>query len=371
MMLTGEALRARALELMSAAGINKTRAAALVPALSQSSVYKFFDGSLETPAIEERIRELVALLERTDGEAARPPVVSIEAGRMAPRRLGKLRQRPIYDISSTRKIGQSIDYAIEHQAIVLITADYGVGKTRGIEIWRQENAETPSVVLEFDIWTDTGRLAFISRLAGLLGIQDGIQTAPQAARVYSRIIDRLREEPMVLIFDQAETVKVEILHLIRQIWDRTRDYGVAVVLLAGPPLYERLKFRKVRALGALTSRISAWPVISGPGRDEVAGILAAEGYRVEGAGQAASDERAALTEAAFDLVHRGCGGSVRLLLELIDLLGRAKGKRLGKTAVGNALAMLSGTRLDASSTTGWTSKERAERAEGVDAEEAS
>ena len=88
-----------------------------------------------------------------------------------------------------------------------------------------------------------------------------------------------------------------------------------------------------------------------------------------GAGQPASDERAVLTEAAFDLVHRGCGGSVRLLLELIDLLGRAKGKRLGKTAVGNALAMLSGTRLDASSTTGWTSKERAERAEGVDAEE--
>ena len=91
-----------------------------------------------------------------------------------------------------------------------------------------------------------------------------------SGKVFRMVVERLREQPTVLIFDQCEMVRVRILQLIRQLWDQTKDDGVAVVLLSAPQLYHRLERGRGGDLGALRSRIGAHVTLRGVTRSDMA-----------------------------------------------------------------------------------------------------
>ena len=138
-------------------------------------------------------------------------------------------------------------------------------------------------------------------------------------------MERLQKEPCLLIFDQCETVRARVFQIIRQIWDRTHEYGVGVVILSAPILLARMAGSRMADLGALQSRVGIWAPLSGLGRAEMEAIA-----KQEGIGD--------VEDAAFDLWWRATGGSMRRLMAGIELL-RAKhaGKRVTeKTIVGIA-----------------------------------
>lgn len=137
--------------------------------------------------------------------------------------------------------------------------------------------------------------------------------------------EHLRKSPCLLIFDQCERVSLRILDLIRQIWDRTHDAGVGVVLLSAPILLTRMNQSRIADLGAIRSRVGLWAPLAGLQRAEMAAIVKQEGF---------TD----IEESAFDLWWKATGGSMRRLMRALDLLNaKHANKRISeKTIVGVA-----------------------------------
>jgi hypothetical protein len=125
------------------------------------------------------------------------------------------------------------------------------------------------------------------------------------ARIFEDLVERLREQPTLLIFDQGETARPRIHQIVRMIHDRTADAGVGVAILAAPILLRRLT--KMEDLGALASRIGIFAPLAGLTRAEMAAILRQEGITE-------------IDDAAFDYWWRSTGGSMRRLMRSLDLL---------------------------------------------------
>jgi DNA transposition AAA+ family ATPase len=230
-----------------------------------------------------------------------------------------------YETQTVKRISEVLDYCAERCAIGVVTADFGVGKTEAVKAWRQRNAgKVESVVFEFDEFSSTNKVDFVRLMARQFGIASNV--GPQnGGLVFRDLCEYLRQDPTLLIFDQCETVRPRVCQVIRQLWDRTADAGVGVVMLAAPILLARLMSGKMADLGALTSRVGIWAPLSGMTRGEMAAIIKQEGI-------------ADIDEAAFDLWWRGTGGSMRRLMRAIDLLKtKHSGKRVTeKTIVGVA-----------------------------------
>ncbi len=230
------------------------------------------------------------------------------------------RQRRTYETEMMRRVWSAIDLSVENGSLGLITADNGSGKTHAVQLWRVRHRDLDSVYFEFDDCTISNRYEFLTALASQLGVEERASHL-SSGRIFRQVVERLREEPAVLIFDQCEMARVRILQIVRQIWDRTREEGVAVVLLATPQLLWRLERGRAGDLGALRSRIGAWVQLHGVRREEMAGILKAEGLTT-------------VNDAAFDLWFRAINGSMRHLMESIGLLvSRHEGKKIGQRTV--------------------------------------
>ena len=148
--------------------------------------------------------------------------------------------------------------------------------------------------------------------------------------VFRELCDYLRMNPCLMIFDQCETLRPRVCQVIRQIWDRTHDAGVGVVMLAAPILLARLLGGKMVDLGALTSRVGIWAPLAGLTRGEMAAIVKDEGFTE-------------VDEAPFDLWHRAAAGSMRRLMRSLDLLkARHKGKRISEKTIAGVAGMLWG-----------------------------
>jgi DNA transposition AAA+ family ATPase len=148
------------------------------------------------------------------------------------------------------------------------------------------------------------------------------------------LCERLRKSPCLLIFDQAERVSIRIFDLIRQIWDRTHDAGVGVVLLSAPILLTRMNQSRVADLGALTSRVGIWAPLAGVGRAEMAAIVKREGF---------TD----IEESAFDLWWRATGGSMRRLMRALDLLkAKHANKRITEKTISGIACHLWGMSIE-------------------------
>ena len=294
---------------------------ALYTDFAWSTVQRYLAGDLkETERIREQMERFLARVKRGEIRGKlQENVVQITAGRRASRRPAQ-RQRRTYEIEMMRRVWSAIDLCVENDSLGLITADFGTGKTHAAQAWRARNLDLESTYFEFDDFTATSKYDFISALASHLGVDDRV-TQYTATRAFQAIVNRLRNEPAALIFDQCEMVRVRVLQIIRQLWDRTHDEGTAVVLLSAPQLLHRLERGRAGDLGALRSRIGAWVQLHGVRREEMAGILKAEGLTT-------------VNDAAFDLWYRAINGSMRHLMESIDLLvARHKGKKIGQRTV--------------------------------------
>src|ERR1700691_342496 len=231
-----------------------------------------------------------------------------------------------YQTQSVRRVAEVMDFCAEQSAIGVITGDFGVGKSEAVAAWRKANAgKTDSLVLEFDQFSSRNIIDFICLLGASFGV-DRAGGSANGGKLFRELCERLRKSPCLLILDQCERVSLRILDLIRQIWDRTHDAGVGVVLLSSPVLLTRMNQSRIADLGALTSRVGIFAPLAGLQRGEMAAIVKQEDFTE-------------VDEAAFDLWYKLTGGSMRRLMRALDLL---KAKHVGKRVPEKTIAGVAG-----------------------------
>ncbi len=226
-----------------------------------------------------------------------------------------------YETETVRRIAQILEYCRDQATIGVVTGNYGCGKTEAVNAWRRgAGRTTEAIIFEFSIFSSSNIISFIQELAEGLGLPSACGTS-YAVKIFRAIVNRLREHPSLLLFDQAEMARPNVLQAIRQIHDRTRAEGVGVVLLAAPVLLAHLEKSRAEDLGAVSSRIGVWASLEGVTRNEMASILKAEGI-------------VNVDEAAFDLWWKATGRSMRRLIAAIDLVkARHAGKRITEKTV--------------------------------------
>jgi DNA transposition AAA+ family ATPase len=271
--------------------------------------------------VVDQVRRVIAQVRAGDilPPGGRAAVVLAEDAEARPRRVRK--QHQLYETQTVRRIGDVLDYCAEHSAIGVITADFGVGKTESVRAWRAGRGKgQETLVFEFDEFTCCNKVDFVRQIAEALGLE-----APKGswagAAIFRAICRELRERPRLLIFDQCELLRIRIAQIIRQIWDRTADAGVGVVLLGAPIMATRMLGSRSADLGALSSRVGAWAMLSGVTRNEMAAILKQEGITE-------------IDEDAFDLWWKMTGGSMRRLMRSLELLqAKHAGKRISERTI--------------------------------------
>ncbi len=254
----------------------------------------------------------------TEDQAARPRRVK--------------RSQNFYTTETFRRIAMVLDYCAEHATIGVVSADYGVGKTESVRAWRKgAGKRVDCLVFEFDDFSASNKVDFVAQLALMLGIE----ARGSGPSIFRAVCAALRERPCLLIFDQCELVRVRIFQIIRQIWDRTAEAGVGVVLLAAPILVTRMQGSRMADLGALSSRVGIWAPLAGLTRGEMAAIVQKEGIKE-------------ITPDALDLWWRATGGSMRRLRRMLDLLqAKHAGKLVTERTIAEAAGHLWGMQLAA------------------------
>lgn len=303
--------------------------------LSESSVRNFISGNL--PGGREVITELRGVLTLArSGDILQPggsatSIVLTENPAARVRRV--IKRRNFYQTQTVERVAEVLDYCAETNAIGVVTADFGVGKTEAVKAWRRgAGRKIDHLIFEFDEFTCANKVDFIQQVAAMLGI-DCRSSNQTAGRIFRGVCEHLRDHPTLLIFDQCETVRPRVCQVIRQIWDHTSEYGVGVVLLAAPILLSRMTGSRMIDLGALTSRVGVWAPLNGMTRSEMAAIVKQEGL-------------AEVDEDAFDLWWRATAGSMRRLMRSIDLLkAKHSGKRVTIKTVTGVAGYLWGMRI--------------------------
>jgi len=328
---TAEAVRQQVLEFVAGRpDIEDAYVLSAYTRFAQSTCRHFLDGlnlRYGHDAVAADFARVLRLAEAGDIlPAGATPVELTEARGEAVQRLRKARD--FYKIETVRCVATAMTYCAENGLIGVITGDYGVGKSEAVKAWRRgDGRRYTSVAYEFNEFTAKNTVSFMQALAALLDVPY-VAGSNNGARIFEDVVAALVEAPCLLILDQCETVNPRVMQIVRQIHDRTRDAGVAVVLLASPVLAERMQGARIRDLGALTSRVSVWVKLRGLSAAEMAEIIRAEGVtRVE-------DE-------AFRLWHRAVGGSMRRLMASVGLIqAKHAGKPVTeKTIVGVADAL--------------------------------
>ena len=245
------------------------------------------------------------------------------------------RRGAFYETQLVRRVAEVCDYCAEHAAIGCVTSGFGNGKTEAVAAWRRKTVgKVESLVLELDEYIGCNKVDFICTLARTLGAT-AMSGSQNGGRAFRDVCEKLRENPVLLVFDQGEVARARIMQVIRQIHDRTAEAGVGVVILAAPVLLARLS--KMPDLGALASRVAIYAPLSGLSRDEMAAICKQEGI---------TD----VEDAAFDLWWKTTGGSMRRLMRSIDLLkAKHAGKRVTEKTLSGVGSMLWGMNLGSAS----------------------
>lgn len=237
-----------------------------------------------------------------------------------------------YSTATVRKVAEVLDYCAENCAIGVITADFGVGKTEAIREWRRRHNRNESAVFEFDEFTAANKVETVRMICEAFGIECRVANQ-NAGTAFRSLCAYLRENPCLLIFDQCEMLRPRVCQVLRQVWDRTADAGVGMVMLAAPIMLARMLAGKMADMGALTSRVGIWAPLSGITRSEMAAIVRQEGF----------DQ---VDENAFDLWFKAIGGSMRRLMRSLDLLkAKHQGKRISEKTICGVAGMLWGMQL--------------------------
>jgi type II secretory pathway predicted ATPase ExeA len=244
------------------------------------------------------------------------------------------RPRDIFLTETLRKVGRGLTYCAEHAALGVITATYGAGKTMSVRHWREfgEGRGIESVVFEHSDFSASNSIDFVESLADLVGAEYK-RGCHNGGRTMRALCAHLVEHPALLIIDQAEAVRGRVMQITRQIWDRTHDAGVGMVLLAAPVLMERLQASRISDLAALSSRVGMWVQLRGLSESEMAAILKAERITT-------------VDEAAFRTWYRAVGGSMRRLMASVDLIqAKHAGKQITERTLAGVAAYLWGLNI--------------------------
>jgi DNA transposition AAA+ family ATPase len=283
--------------------------------LADSTVRSFVNGNI--PGGREVIREVHRVLKLAqEGEILQPgaeKAIVLPAERS--QRIIRLpRRRHFYETQTVRRVAEILDYCVENCAIGVITAAFGAGKTEAVNAWRRgRGRKNESLMFEFDIFSSSNKVDLVQQLAKMLDLEPAPGTQ-SAGKVFRAVCEALQERPCLLIFDQVESVRPRVLQVLRQIWDRTREYGVGMVLLSAPILLARMRDSRMTDLGALTSRVGVWAPLGGVTKEEMAAIVKREGITE-------------IDEEAFNLWWRATGGSMRRLMAGVELLRAKHGGR--------------------------------------------
>ncbi len=304
--------------------------------LAESTVRCFLRGN---PGGHEVIREMDRVMSQAKaGEILQPGgqngAVVLGVDDAAPvRRVAKVNN--FYQTHLVRQVGEVCDFCLENRTIGVVTSNFGNGKTEAIAAWRRgPGHRNNSIVFEFDEFSCRNVVDFVKTFASMLDVEVTKTDNKSAGEVFRRICDKLRETPMLLIFDQCETARPRVFQCIRQIHDRTHDVGVGVVILSAPILLARMN--AMADLGALSSRVGIWAPLPGFSKGEMAAIVKKEGL---------TD----IDESAFDIWFKLTGGSMRRLMRAVDLL-RAKhvGKRITEKTIAGVAGHLWGMTVQTS-----------------------
>lgn len=317
-------------EAMAALGWNAADVACYVPFAHKTVQHYLAERKTLSDAAREALKKFLSQAERGDFRRE-TKVVSIAAASRPKRRLARREQRE-YKTELMRRVHSTIDFAVERAALALITADFGAGKTKAAQAWRSDHRDIDAVYYEFNDVSASRRYDFLSEIASALGLPDDVNSY-NALRTFNAIVAKLREEPVVLICDQVEMVKPRVLQVLRQIWDRARDEGFTVVMLAATPFWDRLQRARTNDMGALVSRIYPKAHLSGFTVQEMAAIVAAEGV-------------GPVDEKALALWFQASRQSMRYLLEGCEILAsRHAGKRVNERTVTDLCGDLLGLAL--------------------------
>jgi len=238
----------------------------------------------------------------------------------------------VYETQAVRRVAEVLDYCAQNATIGVITGEFGSGKTEAVRIWRANRGrKVDALVFEFDEFSASSKPDFTVALAALLGIET-VPGTHAGGRMFRAVCDRLCEHQLLMIFDQCEAVRTRVVNIIRQLWDRSHESGVGVVILAAPVLMTRMLRSRVDDLGALSSRVGIWEQLPGLTKEEMAAILKAEGV-------------AELDDDAFHLWWQSTNGSMRRLMRSIELLkSKHQDKRITTKTIAGVASKLWGMR---------------------------
>jgi len=177
--------------------------------LAESTMRHFWNGELGSSEVKAEVRRVLDLarageiLQPGGGRSATALVVT-ESARRA-RRVA--RAGNFYKTQTVAKISEVLNYCAEECEIGVVTADYGCGKTEAVAAWRRATAGAiESMVFEFDEFSSSNKVDFLARLAGQFGL--ACAKGPQnGGRIFQALVEYLRENPCLLIFDQCEMVR--------------------------------------------------------------------------------------------------------------------------------------------------------------------
>ena len=245
-----------------------------------------------------------------------------------------IQQGAFYETQTVKRVADVLDYCSDNCAIGVVTADFGVGKTEAVKAWRRgKGKRIDCAVLEFDEFSSCDKVEFVRELCRQFGLPT-ILGSQAGGRMFRALCEHLNENPCVLIFDQCETLRPRVCQVIRQIWDRTHEAGVGIVMLAAPILLARLRAGRMVDLGALESRVGIWAPLTGITRSEMAAVVKQEGF-------------ADVDEGAFDLWYRATSGSMRRLMRSLDLLkAKHAGRRISEKTIAGVAGHLWGMSLN-------------------------
>ena len=304
--------------------------------LSESTARNFLSGHCpggrEVVGQLQRVLDLAKCGEILQPGANRDAMVISEDHTSRVRRVAKVQSR-FYQTQTVKRVAEVLAYCAEKCTIGIVTGAFGVGKTEAVAAWRRgDGRKTESNVFEFDEYSSSNKIDFAACLARMFG-QEASGGSANGGRVFREVCEYLRTNPCLMVFDQVETLRPRIFQVIRQLHDRTHEYGVGVVLLSAPVLLARMNNARIADLGALTSRVGIWAPLSGVSKAEMAAIVKQEGI---------TD----VDESAFDLWWRATAGSMRRLMRAIDLLrSKHAGKRITEKTVAGVAGHLWGMNL--------------------------
>ncbi len=137
-------------------------------ALSESTVRKFVSGHCNGGReVTGEIRRVLAQAQAGDILAPGRSATSVMVAEDASRRMRRVaRERNFYATQTVKKVAEVLEYCVEHAAIGVITAEYGVGKTEAVRAWRRgAGRAVDSLVFEFDEFSSANKVEMVYCLA--------------------------------------------------------------------------------------------------------------------------------------------------------------------------------------------------------------